>query len=99
MNHPDPSSAPSFPDECPAQPDRFPLSGIIHEEEYHDYTPEAIDAIYAMKESLPENKHFVEINHTETLAQIFTNIRYKKSDNEFMSEGLKRTLKRQGFDK
>ena len=70
-----------------------------HEEEYHDYTPEAIDAIYAMKESLPENKHFVEINHTETLAQIFTNIRYKKSDNEFMSEGLKRTLKRQGFDK
>ena len=88
-----------YPDECPAQPDRLPLSGIIHEEEYHDYTPEAIDAIYAMKESLPENKHFVEINHTETLAQIFTNIRYKKSDNEFMSEGLKRTLKRQGFDK
>ena len=24
--------------------------------------------------------------------------RYKKSDNEFMSEGLKKVLKRQGFD-
>lgn len=88
-----------YPDECPAQPDRLPLNGIIHEEEYRDYTPEDIDVIYAAKEALPENRHFVEINHTETLAQIFTDIRYKKSDNEFMSEGLKRTLKQQGFDK
>lgn len=87
-----------YPDECPAQPDRLPIQGIIHEETYHDYTPAEIDEIFAYKESLPENKHFVEINHTETLAQIFTDIRYKKSDNEFMSEGLKKVLKRQGFD-
>ena len=88
-----------YPDECPEQPDRLPLTGIVHEETYHDYTPEMIDEIYAYKESLPENKHFVEINHTETLAQIFTDIRYKKSDNELMSETLRRTLKEQGFEK
>lgn len=88
-----------YPDECPAQPDRLPLKGIIHEEVYKDYTPEMIDDIYAYKESLPENKHFVEINHTETLAQIFTDIRYKKADNEMMSESLKATLKKQGFRK
>jgi nitroreductase len=88
-----------YPDECPAQPDRLPLRGIIHEEVYKDYTPEMIDDIYAYKESLPENKHFVEINHTETLAQIFTDIRYKKADNEMMSESLKATLKKQGFRK
>lgn len=88
-----------YPDECPEQPDRLPLAGIVHEETYHDYTPEMIDEIYAYKESLPENKHFVEINHTETLAQIFTDIRYKKSDNELMSETLRRTLKKQGFEK
>lgn len=87
-----------YPDECPEQPDRLPVQGIIHEEKYHDYTPSMIDRIYAYKEALPENKHFVEINHTETLAQIFTDIRYKKADNEFMSEGLKKVLKRQGFD-
>lgn len=87
-----------YPDESPVQPDRLPLHGIIHEETYHDYTPEMIDNVFAYKESLPENKHFVEINHTETLAQIFTDIRYKKSDNEFMSEGLKRVLKEQGFE-
>lgn len=88
-----------YPDECPEQPDRLPVQGIIHEEKYQDYTPSMIDQIYAYKEALPVNKHFVEINHTETLAQIFTDIRYKKADNEFMSEGLKKVLKRQGFDK
>ena len=84
---------------CPPQPDRLPLEGIVHEEQYHDYSPEDIDRIYAYKESLPENKHFVEINHTETLAQIFTDIRYTKEGNEAMSEVLKKTLRKQGFDK
>lgn len=88
-----------YPDECPLQPDRLPVSGIVHEEVYHDYSEKDIDEIYAYKEGLPENKHFVEINHTETLAQIFTDIRYKKTDNEVMSERLKAVLKRQGFRK
>ena len=88
-----------YPDECPPQPDRLPLEGIVHEEQYHDYSPEDIDRIYAYKESLPENKHFVEINHKETLAQVFTDIRYTKEGNEAMSEVLKKTLRKQGFDK
>ena len=88
-----------YPDESPAQPDRLPIKGIIHQEKYHDYTPEEIEDIFAYKESLPENRHFVEINHTETLAQIFTDIRYRKADNEAMSDLLKKTLKQQLFDK
>lgn len=87
-----------YPDECPPQTDRLPLEGIIHQEQYHDYSPEDIDRIYAYKESLPENKHFVEINHTETLAQIFTDIRYTKEGNEAMSKVLKETLRKQRFD-
>jgi FMN reductase [NAD(P)H] len=39
----------------------------------------------------------VEINHKQTLAQIFTDIRYTKADNEAMSEGLKEALRHQGF--
>ena len=88
-----------YPDECPSQPDRLPLSGIIHEETYCDYTPEAIDEIYAYKESLAENHRFIEENGKETLAQVFTDVRYKKADNEYMSEALKKTLKKQGFRK
>ena len=88
-----------YPDECPAQTERLPLKGILHEEVYHDYTPEDIDRIYAAKEAMPENQHFVNINNKDTLAQVFTDLRYKKADNEYMSEVLKKTLKQQGFRK
>ncbi len=86
-----------WPDENPALSDRLPLKAIVHEETYHDYTPQRIDECYAFKESLPENKHFVEINNKETLAQVFTDLRYTKKDNESMSEGLIKALKAQGF--
>ena len=86
-----------YPDECPDQTDRLPLEGIVHEEVYRNYTPESIDSIYAYKESLEENKHFVEINGKETLAQVFTDLRYKKSDNVAMSATFLETLKRQKF--
>lgn len=88
-----------WPDEDPAQSDRLPVEAIVHEETYNDYTLERIDTFYAYKESLAENKHFVEINHKETLAQVFTDLRYNRKDNEAMSEGLREALKKQGFIK
>lgn len=88
-----------WPDENPAQSDRMPVEAIVHNETYNDYTPERIDKFYAYKESLPENQHFVDINHKETLAQVFTDIRYTKKDNESMSEDLVKALKNQGFIK
>ena len=87
-----------YPDEMPMQTDRLPLDGILHEEVYVDYTEQDIDRIYAAKESLPENRKFIEENGKETLAQVFTDVRYKKADNEYMSEVLRRTLRLQGFD-
>lgn len=86
-----------YPAEYPSQPDRLPITGIVHEEVYKDYTPMDIDRIYAYKESLAENQYFVKENGKETLAQVFTDVRYKKSDNEYMSDGLEKTLKKQGF--
>lgn len=86
-----------YPDECPEQPDRLPVSGIIHEEYYHDYTPEDIEQAYAYKESLSVNKQFVAENQKENLAQVFTDVRYRKSDNECMSEKLLEVLRKQGF--
>lgn len=86
-----------WPDENPPQSDRLPLKAVIHEEVYRDYTPESIDEFYKEKESLPENRRFVEINGKETLAQVFTDCRYTKKDNESMSVGLLEVLKKQGF--
>lgn len=86
-----------WPDEQPALSERLPLRSIIHQEAYEDYTPEKIDDFYAEKENLEVNKEFVRINNVETLAQVFTDIRYTKKDCETMSKGLLDALKNQGF--
>ena len=86
-----------WPDEEPALTDRLPLASFVHEETYKPYTAEAIDEYYGHKEALEENREFVRINNKETLAQIFTDIRYTRKDNIAMSEGLIKALRRQGF--
>lgn len=86
-----------WPDEQPALSERLPLRSIIHQEAYEDYTPEKIDDFYEEKENLEVNKEFVRINHVETLAQVFTDIRYTKKDCEAMSKGFLDALKNQGF--
>ena len=84
-------------DPLPEQSERLPLDAILHIGHYTDYTPESIDRFYKEKEELEVNKHFVRINHKETLAQVFTDLRYPKENNEKFSETLLQTLKEQGF--
>ena len=86
-----------WPAEEPPLSDRLPNASFVHSETYHAYTPADIDTFYHEKESLPENRHFCEINQKETLDQISTDIRYTKKDNEAMSAGLLEALKHQGF--
>jgi len=77
--------------------DRLPLEAVVHKETYQDYSAEDISRLYAEKESLPENRKFVEENGKETLAQVFTDVRYTKEDNELFSGMLLDVLRQQGF--
>ena len=86
-----------WPDEAPALSDRLSTDAFVHEERYRPYSTDDIDRHYANKEALPENKEFVSINKKETLAQVYTDIRYTRKDNEAMSEGFLEALKKQGF--
>ncbi len=86
-----------WPDEDPPLSDRLPLESFVHQEYYHDYLGKDIDTYYKYKEELEENRHFVEINHKETLAQVITDIRYTRKDNEAMSQELFKALIKQGF--
>lgn len=86
-----------WPDENPEQSERLPLSAIRHDEHYLPYTPQRIDELYADKEALPANQHFVEINQKQTLAQVFTDLRYTRADNEALSASFFDTLHNQGF--
>ena len=85
------------PAECPEQTDRLPFQAYVHEEMYQDYTPNQLDIIYYVKEQLEENRKFVELNKKENLAQVFTDCRYTRKDNEAMSKGIMEALTHQGF--
>ena len=86
-----------YPAEDPPLTDRLPLEAVVHEEKYRDYSEEEINSYYAEKEALASSEQFVKENNLETLAQVFTNVRYKKADNELFSEKLLGVLRKQGF--
>ncbi len=86
-----------YPDENPELADRIPVEGIIHREKYRNYSEEAINKLYSFKEDLESSKQFIKENGKETLAQVFTDVRYKKTDNEFFSDKMINFLKEQGF--
>lgn len=77
--------------------DRIPVQGFIHEETYKDYTPEQIKALYSEKEERKDSKKFIEENNKESLAQVFTDVRYPKENNEIFSKIYKDFITKQGF--
>jgi len=77
--------------------DRLPLQSVVHYERYTDFSPEKIDAIYFEKEQMEFYKNFVAENKKDTLAQVFTDVRYTRKNNEFFSEKFMMALKQQGF--
>ena len=85
------------PDEDPDQTDRLPHLAYLHNETYRKYTANEIDIIYYFKEQMEENQNFVKINNKENLAQVFTDCRYTRKDNEAISAGMLEALKNQGF--
>lgn len=87
-----------YPDQYPPITDRLPLEAIVHDETYRKDTDEQILAFFKDKENLESSKKFVAENGKENLAQVFTDVRYKKTDNQFFSEKLLKTLKEQGFN-
>lgn len=86
-----------YPDEDPGLTDRLPLEAVIHREKYSDYTGADIDKFYAEKELINSYQEFIKEHNKETLAQVFTDVRYKKEDNVLFSRSLMKTLEKQGF--
>ena len=86
-----------WPAEKPDQIDRLPLEAVIHKETYKDYSNMDIEKYYKEKEKRTDSQQFVIENNKGTLAQVFTDIRYKKADNVYFSNILLKVLKEQGF--
>lgn len=81
----------------PNASDRVPIEGVLHHETYKEYKKEDIDNLFKYKESLEESKGFVRENGKETLAQVFTDIRYPGKMNEEVSESFAKLIRKKGF--
>lgn len=86
-----------YPDEWPETTDRLSLEAVVHREKYHDYTETDIDGLYREKELMAIYQEFIKEHNKETLAQVFTDVRYKKDDNVLFSKSLLDILEKQGF--
>ena len=86
-----------WPALVPEQPDRLPLEAVVHYERYHDYDAAAIDDLYRAKEGRADSQQFIAENGKKTLAKVFTDVRYKKADNEYFSAKYLEVIRRQGF--
>lgn len=86
-----------YPSDVPALTDRLPLEATVHYEHYHPYTEKTIDALYAEKENSEFYRQFVAENNKQTLAQVFTDVRYTQKNNAFFSDKFIEVLKQQGF--
>ncbi len=86
-----------WPECLPEQPDRLPAAAVAHSETYRDFTSDDIDRLYADKEASEESRQFVRENGKATLAQVFTDVRYTRANNELFSEKYLEVLRQQGF--
>jgi nitroreductase len=86
-----------FPADNPPITDRLPLESVVHHQTYKPFTEQDINQLYAEKENSAFYQHFTAENNKETLAQVFTDVRYTKKNNEFFSERFLTALKQQGF--
>ena len=71
---------------------------VLHYGKYSDNNDNDIDRLYAEKENLPENVEFVKENGKKSLAQVFTDVRYPKSNNEIFSTKFIEYIIKQGYN-
>ncbi len=76
---------------------RLPIDAVCHSEKYNDYSVEKIKEIYKEKEQRDDSKRFVTENGKETLAQVFTDVRYTKDACEYFSKVYHDFILKQGF--
>ena len=86
-----------YPETIPELTDRLPFEAVVHYEEYNDFSESRIKELYGDKENLEASGKFVVENGKENLAQVYTEVRYKREDNEYFSRKLVKLLTEQGF--
>ncbi len=86
-----------WPEGKAEETERLPLEAVRFHEHYFRPTDEEILTLYKAKDEFPPNSKFVEENGKETLAQVFTDVRYPREMNEEFSRKFLKLLQDKGF--
>ncbi len=86
-----------YPEQNPAVTPRLPLEAVWHKETYKVPSEEKISEFWAETESSELTEKLLKDNNKPTLAHVFTENRYKKSDNLAISKSYWDALVQQGF--
>lgn len=86
-----------WPAEEGTETERLPLRAVLHKEKYRADSDEEILELFKAKDDYAPNRRFVEENGKETLAQVFTDVRYPRAMNEAFTETFLRVLKEKKF--
>lgn len=87
-----------YPASDSSQCERLPLEAVMHCEQYHHYSDEEIIELYKAKDDFESNQKFISENGKQTLAQVFTDVRYTKEANETFSKIFLDFIRAQGFE-
>ncbi|MDO3409751.1 nitroreductase family protein [Saccharibacillus sp. CPCC 101409] len=96
-----------YPAESPALRDRLPQQGLVHDEQYQDYSDERIQEIYKDRNEkgwkrymdVPHLKEMTEQLGLKNLAQIYTIAKYTKESHLDFSQTVLNYLETQNFMK
>lgn len=86
-----------WPEGESVQCERLPLEAWVYDERYPQYSDDDIRRLYAVKDEAEDNLKFVEENGKQTLAQVFTDVRYPASNSEPFSAKFRDYLVKAGF--
>ncbi|GAA0358637.1 nitroreductase family protein [Bacillus horti] len=94
-----------YPAENPAPRDRLPKAGLVHYEQYKDYSDEDILEIYKERNEkgwqrymdVPRLKEMTEELGLKNLAQIYTIAKYTKESHQGFSQSVLNYLRSQNF--
>lgn len=94
-----------YPAEAPARRDRLPKDGLVHYEQYRDYSDEDIHKIYGERNdkgwqrymAIPELKEMTERLGLKNLAQIYTIAKYTKESHLEYSQTVLDYLRKMNF--
>lgn len=86
-----------YPADVPAPSEKLPVEAVMSYEKYEKRTDEEILALYSEIDRNPENRKFIEENGKETLAQVFTDIRYSLATNLEVSKTFRALLAEKHF--